>query len=114
LSPCDSTFSYRSPAASAALIIGLFLTGNFEGQLVIPDFGFYGRDAHVSLMRVERLIAGVNSLDELLTKLRKAVLLITDKTGSGTTYEDAVALATYARLLPGTHGFSGFIGRMMA
>lgn len=56
----------------------------------------------------------MNSLDELPTKLRKAVPLISNKKGSGTTYEDAVTLATYARLLPGTDGFSGFVGRTMA
>jgi len=68
----------------------------------------------VFFCRGERLVAGVNSLDELPAKLRKAVLLIKDKKGSGTTYEDAVTLATCARLLPGTDGFSGFVGRTMA
>jgi hypothetical protein len=30
----------------------------YKGQLVIPDFGFYGRDIHSRLIREERLIAG--------------------------------------------------------
>ena len=41
-----------------ALVLGLLLMSHFEGRLVIPDLGFYGRDAHVSLMREERLSAG--------------------------------------------------------
>jgi hypothetical protein len=43
-----------------ALVLGLLLMGHFKGQLVVPDLGFYGRDAHVSLVREERLIGGVN------------------------------------------------------
>jgi hypothetical protein len=48
-----------------ALVLGLLLIGHFKGQVVVPDFGFYGRDAHVSLIRENRLIAGVNFLGEL-------------------------------------------------
>src|SRR5207237_837427 len=43
-----------------ALVLGLFLMSHFKGQLVVPDLGFYGRDAHVSLVRQNRLIAGVS------------------------------------------------------
>jgi hypothetical protein len=32
-----------------ALVLGLFLIANYKGQVVVPDFGFYGRDAHTSL-----------------------------------------------------------------
>ena len=42
-----------------ALVLGLLLISQFKGQVVVPDFGFYGRDAHVSLIRQKRLIAGV-------------------------------------------------------
>jgi hypothetical protein len=45
--------------------IGLLLIAQFKGQLVIPSFGFYGRDAHVNLIEEDRLIAGVNTLGEL-------------------------------------------------
>jgi hypothetical protein len=31
-----------------ALAIGLFLMSHYRGQLVIPDLGFYGREAHIS------------------------------------------------------------------
>jgi hypothetical protein len=30
-----------------ALVLGLLLMGQFKGQLVVADLGFYGRDAHV-------------------------------------------------------------------
>jgi hypothetical protein len=79
----------------AALIIGLFLISHFKGQLVIPDFGFYGRGAHASLLREGRLIAGVNFMDELAPKLRNSVLLIKDKEGSGAIADDAELVATY-------------------
>lgn len=92
-----------------ALVLGLLLMAHFKGQVVVPDFGFYGRDAHVSLIREERLIAGVNTLQELGPKLRQSVLLIKDKVGSGTTIEDAETLARYARLAPGTVGFGDFV-----
>jgi hypothetical protein len=40
-----------------ALVLGLLLIAQFKGQLVIPSFGFYGRDAHVNLIEEGRLIA---------------------------------------------------------
>jgi hypothetical protein len=33
-----------------ALILGLFLIGQFKGQVVVPDGGFYLRDTHLSLI----------------------------------------------------------------
>jgi hypothetical protein len=97
-----------------ALVLGLFLMAHFKGQVVVPDFGFYGRESHVSLIREGRLIAGVNSLAELPPKLRQNVLLIKDKEAAGATYEDAETLAKYARLAPGTVGFSGFVEAAIA
>jgi hypothetical protein len=93
----------------AALTIGLFLIAAYPQQLVIPDFGFYGRDAHVSLIRENRLIAGVNTLQELGPRLRQNVLLMEDKAAAGTTYEDAEMLARYNRLASGTVGYSDFV-----
>lgn len=78
-----------------ALVLGLVLINHFQGQIVIPDLGFYGRDAHISLIREKRLIAGVNFLDELPLRLKRAALLIKDKEASGALYEDAVTLAKY-------------------
>jgi hypothetical protein len=35
---------------------------------IVPDFGFYGRDFHSRQIHEERLIAGVNTLNELVAK----------------------------------------------
>lgn len=92
-----------------ALALGLMLMNAFKGQIIVPDFGFYGRDVHLSLIRQERLIAGVNFLDELPTKLRQGVLLIKDKVPATTTFDDAETLARYAGLIPGTNGYNDFV-----
>jgi len=43
----------------------------------VPDFGFYARDFHASLIREKRLIAGVYySLSELEPRLRHRCLLM--------------------------------------
>jgi hypothetical protein len=83
-----------------ALAAGLFLMAHYKGQVVVPDFGFYGREAHVSLIREERLTAGVRFLDELPEMLRRSVLLIKDKVVEGAWYDDAVLLAKYEGLQP--------------
>jgi hypothetical protein len=70
-----------------ALVIGLLLMAQFKGQLVVPDLGFYGRDIHTSLIREERLIAGVNFLAELPSKLRQSVLSIEDKVARGALFD---------------------------
>lgn len=92
-----------------ALALGLLLMLRFGGQVVVPDFGFYGREIHTTLVREERLIAGVNFLGELPTRLRAAVLLMREKKASGATYEDACELARYARLQPQTNAFNDFV-----
>jgi hypothetical protein len=91
------------------LALGLALIAQSKGQVIIPDFGFYGREAHISLIREGRLIAGVNSLSELPPKLRQNVLLIEDKAARGTTLEDAGMLAEYSGLARGTNGFNEFV-----
>jgi hypothetical protein len=92
-----------------ALVLGLFLMSHFKGQLVIPDFGFYGREAHMRFIREERLIAGVNSLNELPAKLRQGVLLIEDKVAKHTTFEDAEALANYSKYARGVGGYTDLV-----
>jgi hypothetical protein len=82
---------------------------HYKGQVIVPDFGFYGRDAHIRLIREKRLIAGVNFLGELPTKLRQGVLLIEEKIASGTTMQNAESLAEYAQLVRGTNGFNDFV-----
>ena len=92
-----------------ALVLGLLLMAHFKGQLVVPDFGFYGRDCHVSLIREGRLNAGCNFLGELPVKLRQAALLMDEKLPARTTLQDAETLAEYAGLVPGTIGFTDFV-----
>jgi hypothetical protein len=92
-----------------ALVLGLLLMSHFDGQLVVPDFGFYGRDIHSRLIREERLIAEVNTLNELPPKLRQMALLIRDKQAAGATVEDAEELTRYERLPRGTNGFLDFV-----
>jgi hypothetical protein len=87
---------------------------HFKDQLVVPDFGFYGRDLHQGYIRDGRLITGINHLAELPPKLRQAALLIEDKVPSGTTAEDAETLAQYARLVPQTVAHTDYIAGAMA
>lgn len=96
-----------------ALLLGWLLIEQFKGQVVVPDFGFYGRDVHVSLLRENRLIAGVNFLSELPPKLRNSLLLVEDKIASGTTFDDAEVLADFARIPRGTNAFNSFVDEAM-
>ncbi len=66
-------------AEDDARILGSLLIGQSKGQIVLEDFGFYGRPLHMSLIRQNRLTAGVRYLDELALPLRQAVLTIGDK-----------------------------------
>jgi len=92
-----------------ALLLASLLIGQHQGQIIIPDFGFYGRPFHMSLIRQDRLLAGVNTLTELPPQLRQAVMLIDDKVACHATWEDAEALARYTRHEPGTVGHSEFL-----
>jgi hypothetical protein len=97
-----------------ALVLCLLLMSHAQGQVVVPDLGFYGRDFHSRLIREERLIAGVNYLDELPKGLRQSVLLIEDKVASGTTVDDAEELAKYERLGKGTNAFIDFVAEAVS
>lgn len=98
-----------------ALVLGLFLMEQYPGQLVVPDFGFYGRDVHSGLLRSNRLIVGVRFLSELPPKLRRNAMLIEEKVAMGAIYEDAVELGRYdCRFPPNTEGYDAFIKAAMA
>lgn len=90
----------------AALVLGFLLISQYHGRIIIPDFGFYGRDPHASLVRENRLIAKVNFLGELPEKLRSSVLLIKDKHARGALYDDAVLIAKFRGYTPGTNEFN--------
>jgi hypothetical protein len=97
-----------------ALILGLFLIGQWTGQLIIPDGDFYLRDGHASLVRDDCLITGLPALEDVPPKLQRTLLKVKDKTASGVLYEDAVVLASYmCPFRPGTDGHSSFIEGVM-
>jgi hypothetical protein len=79
-----------------AFVLAWLLISQFKGQVVIPDFGFYGREHHITLIRQNRLVAGVTTLAEVSPVLRQALLTIPDKMGSQATFDDAEELANYS------------------
>jgi len=101
-----------------AFVLGNLLISLFKGQVVVPDFGFYGREHHVSLIREERLIAGVTTLSRVARvapDLHDELLTIPSKKGARTTYKDAVTLANYlCNKAPGSNGYDEFIAGLMA
>lgn len=97
-----------------ALVLGLILIARYQGQIIVPDLGFYGRDTHVSLLRQNRLIAGLRRLSELPLQLRQEILLVKDKYPSGVLYEDAEIIARYEGLTPDTNGFNDFVEKAIA
>ncbi len=72
-----------------AFVIGNFLISAYPGQIVIPDYGFYGCQFHTTLIQQERLILGVNYLDQLPKELKDDVLLILNKAVRRCTSKDA-------------------------
>ena len=94
-----------------ALLFGLLLMHHYRGQLVVPDLGFYGRNAHANLVREDRLIGGVAFLDELPEKLRQACLSIETKTLTHASSADAELIAKLSGYVWGTNGFLDFIER---
>jgi hypothetical protein len=91
-----------------AFVLGNLLVSLYPGQVVLPDFGFYAHASHVSLIRQNRLVAGVNSLAEV-PAFQSQLLLIDKKIASHATSDDAKVLAAYEGLLPGTNAYNHFI-----
>ena len=90
-------------------VLANLLITKYKGHIVIPDFGFYACANHIQLMRQQRLIAGVNFLDEVSTKIRQNLLLMEPKLARRSTHEDAERLAQYARIPKGTNAYGDFI-----
>lgn len=91
-------------------ILGNLLMALYQGHIVVPDFGFYGRPHHIQLMRQNRLIAGLNSLSEIKSpELRDALLLMDEKIACHCLPKDAEELAQYTGFLKDTVGYSDFI-----
>ncbi|WP_316164982.1 MULTISPECIES: hypothetical protein [unclassified Bradyrhizobium] len=78
-----------------AFVLASLLISQYPGQIVIPDFGFYGRDLHTSLIRQGRLVAGVNFLSEVPSKMRDALLTARNKIAFRTNPSDAETLLPY-------------------
>jgi hypothetical protein len=76
------------------------LIGQHQGHIIVPDFGFYGRPLHLSLIRKKRLTAGLNTLSEAPPSLHQPLLTVPEQYGAGCTYDDAVVLAKRAGLVP--------------
>jgi hypothetical protein len=78
-----------------AFLLGTLLIGQYQRHVILPDFGFYGRPFHTSLIRQNRLTAGVQFLSELEPKLQQAALTMREKTAYRVTTEDAEKLLPY-------------------
>jgi hypothetical protein len=89
-------------------VLASLLIAQYQGQVIIPDFGFYANASHTQLLRQNRLVAGVNTLSEVPTQ-REQLLLVDTKIASHCTAEDANTLAIYKGLRPGTNGYNQFI-----
>lgn len=98
-----------------AFVLGSLVAGQHQGQIVVPDFGFYGRLSHITFIRQDRLTVGLNTLSELGKpddKLRQGILTIKDKQGAGCTPDDALELAKYlCPFLPGQTEHTDFVQR---
>lgn len=92
-----------------AFLMAALAIGQHKGHVIIPDFGFYGRDFQLSLIRQNRLTAAVQFLAELPPKLQRAVLLIKHKHGYETTAEDAETLAQFTGFAQGTTAYTDFL-----
>ncbi len=89
-------------------ILANLLVSQYQGTVVIPDFGFYACPFHVSLIRQQRLVAGINSFSDIPT-LKHHLMLIDTKIGSHCTPDDAEILALYAGIPRDTNAYSDFI-----
>ncbi len=89
-------------------VLGNLLISQFPGTVVLPDFGFYAAPFHTSLIRQDRLIAGINSFDEV-PRFRQLLVQIGKKVGSRCTPEDAATLAIYEGIPPNTNAYADFI-----
>ena len=87
-----------------AFLLGNLLIAQYPGTVVVPDFGFYAHKGHSTLIRQNRLMAGINFFDEV-PELRNQLLTIPDKIGSHCTPADAELLVQYDGLSPTSRGY---------
>lgn len=94
-------------------VLANLLISQYRGPVVIPDFGFYQCAFHTSLLRQDRLIAGITSFDEV-PKFRNRLVQIGTKIGRRCTPTDAKILALYEGLSPDTNAYNDFIAARIA
>ena len=78
-------------------VLANLLISQYQGTVIIPDFGFYQSPLNASLLRQERLIAGINSFDEV-PDFKNQLIQVEQKIGARCTPKDAELLAQYAGL----------------
>lgn len=103
----------RAALGDDCFVLANFLISLYQGQVVIPDFGFYACPFHLSLKRQNRLIAGLNFLDEVSRTMQNNLLLIPDRVGQHCTVKDAETLAGFARLAPHTNGYNEYLSDLI-
>jgi hypothetical protein len=96
-----------------AFVLGNLLISQFKGQVIVADGGFYLREHHISLIRQNRLVAGVTSFSEVSVKLKQALLTIPEKIASRTTSEDADTLVKYTGFIAHTVEHSDYLKEAM-
>lgn len=94
-------------------ILGNLLISQYRGPIVIPDFGFYAHPGHSALFRQNRIVAGVNSLDDV-PGFKNQLLVVDTKVGSHCTSDDAKELALYAGLVRDTVEFGTFVANCIS
>lgn len=90
-----------------AFVLGNLLISAYKGQICVPDFGFYGRSHHTALIRQNRLIAGLNYLDE--SPLKSDLLLMDEILAARCTEKDAETLAPHMGWHTQKTGYNNFI-----
>ena len=110
LDPTDATLGRHNAKILAALLIF-----QAKQQIIIPDFGRYARDFHITPTRTD-LIAGVKTLSQLrkYDELRDRCMLM-ERIGTRCIYDEAVEQAKYDYVQPPrTDGYDTFIKSVMA
>lgn len=93
-----------------AVVLARLMMSQFKGHIYVPNARPILCPLHLSLIDKGRLSVGLNTLSEVPLPLRQALLTIPQKYGAGCTYDDALVLAQYAGLIPGTVEHTTFVG----
>jgi hypothetical protein len=78
-------------------VLGNVFIQHYAGQVVVDDYGFYALPSHITLIRQRRLIARVNSIDDI-PHLKSQLHLFDELIPVRCTPADAAILAEYQGL----------------